>query len=625
MEKKNTDLKVTFPIAAKLMLIIGLIVVVSLGTIIFVVNFFDSQDVKLKGEDTNFSVNKNSAGAAEHFFKQQESSALLFMDMLNTMDSNTSEKESTAYFFERNPDFGAVALLSFGKEGFFFDKKIVNKKFFQKHESDASQFDALCENESVNLRKGAGGESFVVNTTGYFGFASVAVTIPWHENGKRQALVFLTSTESLSDNFGGGNTRLSHSSCIVNAKGDIIVHSDFQAMQRNDSIAKTSFFKTMNEYNDSSRQFSFKDEDGTKFFCAYQRLPFGGLCVITTIKAATLYEGIGNLTRRNILLMVAILFLAILFIWLYAKTISNPLKALTKASEEIENGNFDISVKSKSHDEISALAESFNKMSKGLSERARFRGKAGSKVLDGDAENVGEEKSVTVLYFNIRNFAALSQLLSPQEIVGFLNDCMTKMATCITRTNGTVDKFIAESFMAVWGTPSPAGNPALDALNSVISALLMRSSLIELNKSLASQKRPAVRIGCGINSGTAIAGEIGTEDMAEYTVIGDNVSLASRIEALNKPFGSDILITESTYKLISKLVTVEEMPSVQVHGRAEPLKLYAVVNMPKAKNIPGAGAYGPKSMDEVRKLLGIPKPDLSKVNTDVEEKKYKID
>ena len=99
----------------------------------------------------------------------------------------------------------------------------------------------------------------------------------------------------------------------------------------------------------------------------------------------------------------------------------------------------------------------------------------------------------------------------------------------------------------------------------------------------------------------------------------------AEFEAVAFEFGSDILITESTYKLISKLVTVEEMPSVQVHGRAEPLKLYAVVNMPKAKNIPGAGASGPKSMDEVRKLLGIPKPDLSKVNTDVEEKKYKID
>ena len=110
----------------------------------------------------------------------------------------------------------------------------------------------------------------------------------------------------------------------------------------------------------------------------------------------------------------------------------------------------------------------------------------------------------------------------------------------------------------------------------------------------------------------------------EYTVIGDAVNFASRTESLNKPLGTDILITENTYNLIKDHVLVEQMPSVTVKGKEKPVSMYAVVNMPRVTDIPGAGPDGPKTMAEVRELLGIPVPDYAKVNLDEEEKKYKI-
>ena len=110
----------------------------------------------------------------------------------------------------------------------------------------------------------------------------------------------------------------------------------------------------------------------------------------------------------------------------------------------------------------------------------------------------------------------------------------------------------------------------------------------------------------------------------EYTVIGDAVNFASRTEALNKPLGTDILITENTYKLVKEHVIVEEMPSVTVKGKEKPVKIFAVVNMPRATDIPGAGPEGPKNMAEVRTLLGIPTPDFTKVNVNEDEKKFKI-
>jgi adenylate cyclase len=103
----------------------------------------------------------------------------------------------------------------------------------------------------------------------------------------------------------------------------------------------------------------------------------------------------------------------------------------------------------------------------------------------------------------------------------------------------------------------------------------------------------------------------------EYTVIGDPVNLASRTEALNKPLGTDILITEDTWEMVRDSFITEEMPSVTVKGKAKPVRMFAVINYYDA-------ASGPKTLSELRDILGIPTPDINKVNTDAEEQKYKI-
>jgi adenylate cyclase len=177
--------------------------------------------------------------------------------------------------------------------------------------------------------------------------------------------------------------------------------------------------------------------------------------------------------------------------------------------------------------------------------------------------------------------------------------------------------------MAVWGAPLSAGSPAEDAFNCVKAALMMRRALVEMNKDRRADDpaNPPIRIGCGINTGMVTAGQIGSEERMEYTVVGDPVNLASRTEGLNKPLGTDILITENTWALIGKYLLTEEMPPVKVKGKKDALRMFAVINL-----APGAkGPYpGPQTLAELRGLLGIPPPDISRVDLNAEEKKYDI-
>ncbi len=192
----------------------------------------------------------------------------------------------------------------------------------------------------------------------------------------------------------------------------------------------------------------------------------------------------------------------------------------------------------------------------------------------------GKKREVTILFSDIKGFTTLSEQLSPEEVVSLLNEYFKEMVDIIFRFKGTLDKFIGDAIMVFWNAPVEQSN---HALLSIQCALNMQKRLKQLQEKLKQNNKPIIEIGIGINSGEAVAGNIGaTDKKMEYTVIGDSVNLASRLEGLTRKFNCSIIVSEYVVKNLTsttdnlKGFCLEGLAVVKVKGKTKPVKIYCV-------------------------------------------------
>jgi adenylate cyclase len=186
---------------------------------------------------------------------------------------------------------------------------------------------------------------------------------------------------------------------------------------------------------------------------------------------------------------------------------------------------------------------------------------------------VGAREHVTLLFSDIRGFTTISENMEPDRIVSMLNRYFSLWSDVIFKYDGTIDKFVGDAVMALWGAPLRVEDHARKA---VLAACEMVHRLPELNRELEAEGYQPLHIGIGINTGEAILGNIGSERKLDYTVIGDTVNLASRVEGLTKQYACDILITEFTYEELGGEVPCLPIDEVKVKGKDIPVKIFKV-------------------------------------------------
>lgn len=193
-----------------------------------------------------------------------------------------------------------------------------------------------------------------------------------------------------------------------------------------------------------------------------------------------------------------------------------------------------------------------------------------------DAKLGGDRKEVSILFSDIRGYTTLTENLEAEEVVSMLNEYFESMVEAVFKYKGTLDKYIGDAIMAVYGSPLPLDEHAWMAVQT---SLEMRNRLYEFNQRRRAVNKPTINIGIGINSDTVISGNIGSSKRMEFTAIGDGVNLGSRLESVSKQYGCDIILSDNTYKPCQEQVWARELDYIRVKGRNEPVAIYELVGL----------------------------------------------
>jgi class 3 adenylate cyclase/CHASE2 domain-containing sensor protein len=186
----------------------------------------------------------------------------------------------------------------------------------------------------------------------------------------------------------------------------------------------------------------------------------------------------------------------------------------------------------------------------------------------------GERRELTILFSDIRGFTSISEAASPEEVVEMLNEYLTRMVDILLAHGGTLDKFIGDAVMGFWNAPAPDPDHARHA---VACAVAMIDETARLRAQWETEGKAAIRIGIGVNTGDAVAGNIGSERVFGYTVIGDAVNLASRLESKNKDYGTEIIVSEFTLARMGEGFKTVYLDEVKVKGKEQAVKIYQVI------------------------------------------------
>ncbi len=291
-----------------------------------------------------------------------------------------------------------------------------------------------------------------------------------------------------------------------------------------------------------------------------------------------LFDGVGlSMAIVGSLIVVAVLAIT--------RAMSKPIAKLARAARAVEEGDYDYPIQiTDSNDEIGHLSRSFKNMMVGVRDREKVKDVFGrmvspevrEKLLEGTLSLGGETARVSVLFSDIRDFSSISEKMTPQEVVTMLNEYLTEMSIAVKNWGGYINNFIGDAIVVVFGTPIE--QPDIET-RSVLAALEMRQRLDSLNRRRRASGLEPLRNGIGISTGEVVAGQMGSLDRFLYTVIGDAVNVAARLEALSKDFPEyPILINAETYDKVSMLsgVDLHDLGEQPVKGRERTVHVYGI-------------------------------------------------
>jgi len=364
------------------------------------------------------------------------------------------------------------------------------------------------------------------------------------------------------------------------------------------------------------RRFRFA-QGGVTYLAAYRRL--GGrhdvdwlICMV--VPEADLMGKVHQANRNTVITGLVAFAIAILLSILLATRISRPLKQVVGEAEEI--GLFRLEPKTATRStlkEIDQLLVAMEDMKTGLRSFGKYVPTEVVRALLASGQEArlgGKRRELTVFFSDIAGFTSISERLAPEELVALLGEYLEDMSGIVQQLGGTVDKYIGDAVMAFWGAPN---EDARHGIRACRAALASQERLAELRRRWAAEGRPEIRARIGIDTGELIVGNMGAASRLNYTVVGDHVNLASRLEGLNKHYGTEIMISEQTLEQVAGLVVVRPLDRVAVKGKTHGVVIYELLGLDgqvdpaierrAARHTEAVDAYFERRWDEAIELL----------------------
>ena len=276
--------------------------------------------------------------------------------------------------------------------------------------------------------------------------------------------------------------------------------------------------------------------------------------------------------------------------WILSRKLARPLVSLLQSTQAVHGGNLSVNIKGLPEDEIGQLGDSLNQMIEELRRKQDLQNLISTYIDPRIVEKIiipgrldmlaGQKQIMTVLFSDIEGFTKISEQLSPTGLVKIINRYLTIMSECIQAEQGIIDKYIGDAIMAYWGAPfvkeedqaAAASRAALRQIKALDQFRRELPELMGLRKNI-----PEINIRIGISTGEVVVGNIGSDTARSYTVMGDIVNLASRLESANKEYGTKILMSENTMLMAGRHIESNEIDQIILKGKSEPVKVYELI------------------------------------------------
>jgi adenylate cyclase len=380
---------------------------------------------------------------------------------------------------------------------------------------------------------------------------------------------------------------------IVNAKNELVAYPDASRIVKEENgklrpvrveeLGIASIAAAFREYVQTGRHKLVVESQGQRYLASFQDFPksFGAPWKVVVVVPEDDFVGAAKeIIRDTVLICLVILVISIFLAILLARAISQPIKHLTKETKKISDFHLEDSPSLKSRiKEIQLMGHAIAAMRTGLQAFQRYVPAELVRQLIQTGEGAtlgGHKRELTVFFSDIAGFTGIAEHLEPEALLLHLSDYFDELTRILSDQKGTVDKYIGDGIMAFWGAPLPDADHATRACQA---ALLCQARLQVLNQEWAAAGKPVFPTRIGISTGETVVGNVGSSERINYTVMGDNVNLASRLEGVSRLYDTQILVSQATYDRTAHAFWLRPVDLIAVKGKTTESTVYELLSI----------------------------------------------